>query len=252
MNKNISGKNKICFWIIGIISFILILGIAFFVYVQDFYHATDYAKECLVSVSGEYRVEQTSDNCIVFYPENDSDLGLGFVFYPGGKVEYTAYAPLLCQLSKRGITCFLLKVPCNLAILDTDAAKEIKANDYPDIDKWFIGGHSLGGLAASMYLSDSKEDYEGIILMGAYSTKDLSSLALSCLTIYGSQDQVMNKEQYLDCKGNYGSDYTEYVIDGGCHAYFGSYGPQNGDGSPNLSDKEQQEITADVIAEWIN
>ena len=46
--------------------------------------------------------------------------------------------------------------------------------------------------------------------------------------------------------------YTETIIDGGCHAGFGSYGAQKGDGTPIISAEEQQQQTADVLAAWIN
>ena len=46
--------------------------------------------------------------------------------------------------------------------------------------------------------------------------------------------------------------YTETIIDGGCHAGFGSYGAQKGDGTPIISAEEQQRQTADALAAWIN
>ena len=46
--------------------------------------------------------------------------------------------------------------------------------------------------------------------------------------------------------------YTETIIDGGCHAGFGSYGAQKGDGAPVISAEEQQQQTADALAAWIN
>ena len=45
--------------------------------------------------------------------------------------------------------------------------------------------------------------------------------------------------------------FTETIIDGGCHAGFGSYGTQKGDGAPVISAEEQQQ-TADALAAWIN
>lgn len=43
-----------------------------------------------------------------------------------------------------------------------------------------------------------------------------------------------------------------HIIDGGCHAGFGSYGAQKGDGAPVISAEEQQRQTADALAAWIN
>jgi len=41
------------------------------------------------------------------------------------------------------------------------------------------------------------------------------------------------------------------VIDGGCHAYFGMYGAQEGDGRPEISNEEQIALTVDTIAEMM-
>ena len=46
-------------------------------------------------------------------------------------------------------------------------------------------------------------------------------------------------------------NFTEVVIDGGCHAYFGMYGEQEGDGVATISNQEQIAKTADAISEFI-
>ena len=46
-------------------------------------------------------------------------------------------------------------------------------------------------------------------------------------------------------------DFRELVIDGGCHAGFGLYGPQEGDGVPAITAEEQIAITAGAIAEMV-
>ena len=53
-------------------------------------------------------------------------------------------------------------------------------------------------------------------------------------------------------KINLPQDTTETVIDGGCHAGFGSYGAQKGDGTTTISAEEQQRQTADALAAWMN
>jgi hypothetical protein len=84
-------------------------------------------------------------------------------------------------------------------------------------------------------------------LLGSYSTADLSDTDLAVLSVFGSEDKVMNREKYKDNKSNLPSDFTEFVIDGGCHAYFGMYGSQDGDGTPEITNKEQIRITVENI-----
>ena len=101
------------------------------------------------------------------------------------------------------------------------------------------------------YLSENTEDFEGLILLGSYSTANLSDTSLDALSIYGSEDKVLNYEKYNANKSNLPDDFTEVVIDGGCHAYFGMYGMQDGDGTPRITNKEQINQTVNRVAEFI-
>ena len=117
---------------------------------------------------------------------------------------------------------------------------------YPEVQRWYIGGHSLGGSMAAAYLEEHSEDYSGLVLLGSYSTADLSKTNLDVLSVYGSEDQVMNREKYAENKANLPESTTESIIEGGCHAYFGMYGPQSGDGIPTLTNEEQIDLTEDT------
>ena len=102
---------------------------------------------------------------------------------------------------------------------------------------------------AASYLGDNVDDYEGLILLGSYSTEDLSGIDLEVLSVFGSEDKVMNREKYEDNKSNLPDGFTEIIIDGGCHSYFSMYGAQDGDGIPTISNKQQIYLTAGHIVE---
>ena len=93
---------------------------------------------------------------------------------------------------------------------------------------------------------------DGLVLLAAYSTADLTDSGLRVYAAYGSEDGVLNREKYEADRVNLPQDTTETVIDGGCHAGFGSYGAQKGDGTPTISAEEQQRQTADALAAWMN
>ena len=183
----------------------------------------------------------------VFEPER---IEAGLIFYPGGLVDHAAYAPLMQALAERGILCLLTEMPLDLAVLDMNAADGLQAL-YPQVDRWLIGGHSLGGAMAASYAAKHADDYDGLVLLGAYSTADLSRTTLSVLSVYGSQDGVLNRKKYENCRDHYPERFEEIVIDGGNHAYFGDYGEQKGDGTAMISRKEQICITADAIASML-
>lgn len=90
----------------------------------------------------------------------------GFIFYPGGKVEHTAYAPLMKRLSDAGVLCVLTEMPFNLAALDMNAAEGI-VKAYPQVDRCHIGGHSLGGSLAASYAADHADELAGVVLLAA-------------------------------------------------------------------------------------
>lgn len=222
------------------------LGAGGAIYINDYYHADETALAVLASTETEEVIVSEKDGMAVFLPRGGSDTGM--IFYPGGKVEYSAYAPLLYRCAEMGITCVLIEMPGNLAALDINAADEILER-YTHVNHWYIAGHSHGGAMASYYLESHAEAYEGIILLGAYAAKPLQSERV--LSIYGSEDHVLSMEQYEANRKNLPADYTELVIDGGCHAYFGAYGAQDGDGIPTISAEAQWDITAQAIAEFV-
>lgn len=226
----------------SIVVVLLILLLACGIYLRDFYHADSEAIEVAAAASDvEYKT--LDDGSIVLEPEGAAK---GLIFYPGGKVEHTAYIPLMQACAEQDVLCFLVEMPFNLAVLDVNAADGIQ-EQYPEIDEWYIGGHSLGGSMAAAYLEERTDFYEGLILLGSYSTADLSDTDISVLSVFGSEDKVMDREKYDDNKSNLPDDFIEKIIDGGCHAYFGMYGKQEGDGQPSISCDEQISETAEAI-----
>lgn len=213
------------------------------IYLGDYYRADVEAIDAFAP-AGAVEMRTLKDGTVVFTPEEAS---AGFIFYPGGKVEYTAYIPLMKALASKGFLCVLVEMPFHLAVFNMNAADGIQ-KDYPQIESWYIGGHSLGGSMAASYLADHTDEYDGLVLLGAYSTADLSASGLEVLSVYGSEDKVMNRKKYEDNKSNLPSGFTEVVIDGGCHAYFGMYGAQDGDGTPSITNDEQVNLTSDAIA----
>ena len=246
MEKRNSGNKRWKIWLAVIGCIIAMLTGTCVIYVNDYYRADEDAKQALLSDEA-VKMEWIEDDVIAFVPE---DAIAGLIFYPGGKVEYTAYAPLLHGLAEEGVLCVLCRMPCNLAVLAPDAAEGLQEN-FLEIEKWYIGGHSLGGSMAAVHVAEHADEYSGLILLAAYSTKDLSSLGLHVLSVYGTEDGVLNMEKYTNNLTNLPSGRKECIIEAGCHAQFGSYGKQDGDGTPGISGEEQRQITIEAIMELI-
>ena len=242
-NNKLSKKYYV---LVGIISFILLSLIIFFVYVSDYYHA-DLDSISVISYSDDIKRDVLYDDTIVYSSDNSTT---GIIFYPGGKVEYLSYEPLLIECAKYGYLCAVVEMPFNLAVFDVDKADSV-INYYPNIENWYVGGHSLGGALAASYVSSNTSKVSGLILLGAYSTSDLSNTSLNVISIYGSEDKVLNMDKYNKYKSNLPKMYKEEIIAGGCHSYFGMYGEQSGDGKCLISNTEQISKTMDIISNYI-
>jgi hypothetical protein len=229
----------------AVLSIIIIFVGGIFIYASDYYRAEADALSC-IKYTDTVTVTQ-SDGAYIFSPDKAE---CGLIFYPGGKVEYSAYAPLLSELAKENILCILIEMPLNLAVLNVDAATEY-FDEFPEIDKWYIGGHSLGGSMAASYASENSDKLDGLILLASYSTADLKASGLDVISVYGSNDGVLNMEKYNEHRQNLPSSTVEKVIEGGCHAYFGSYGTQKNDGTPTVSRNEQINETVKIITDTI-
>lgn len=230
---------------LGVVAVLLLFGVCW-IYAVNYYHADDVAVAAM-SPAADVTVEQKG-NTIAIIPENAET---GLIFYPGGKVEYTAYAPLMRALADNGVLGVLVRMPLNLAVLDMNAANGIP-EQYPQIKDWYIGGHSLGGSMAASHAAKNDSAYDGLILLASYSTADLSTSDLSVISIYGSEDGVLNREKYAEYKRNLPSAFEEHIIEGGCHAGFGSYGPQDGDGVPTMTGEAQIAETVRLLAAFFN
>lgn len=230
--------------IVALLLAVVIIG--GFVYVKSGYDATEEAVAATAS-NENVTVTEEKNGDLVFMPENPI---AGMIFYPGAKVEYKAYAPLMQKFAQQRIACVLVEMPLNLAVLDKDAAKGIK-EQYPQIRDWYMAGHSLGGAMAASYTAAHADEYKGLILLAAYSEEDLSQTELQVISLYGSEDQVLDLEKYEECKLNLPETTYGLAIGGGCHAFFGDYGEQSGDGEPWIDREKQMDLTVEAVLKQI-
>lgn len=104
---------------------------------------------------------------------------------------------------------------------------------------------------AASYAASHADELDGRILLAAYPTENLTSSGLAVCSIYGSEDGVMNKEKYDVNRADLPDDVAEFINDGACYVGFGSYGPQDGDGTPAISGEEQIARATERIADIV-
>ncbi len=216
-----------------------VLGVAFLVFVNVHYPADAEARR-IIDEQGSVKVTETDEGYMIDGEGEDTAL----CFYPGAKVDAESYLPLMKRLAQKGVDCFLIKPPMRMAIFDMNAAERI-VGKY-NYETWLVSGHSMGGIAAASCAAGNSELIDGVVLLAAYPNGKISDDTL-LLSIYGSEDKLLDYAAYENAKQYFPENAYEVVIEGGNHAGFGNYGKQDGDGNASISSEEQQERTVEEI-----
>ena len=222
--------------LLGLLIVTVISALGFILWATNAAQPTETALQALISDS-QVTVTQYVD-FITFEPAAQRTT-TGFIFYPGGRVDYRAYAPVLRKIAGQGYFVAVVKVNLNLAFFDVNAADTVIAK-YPQIERWGIGGHSLGGVAAAVYTKDHPDTIRAIAFWASYPADDsLKYSNIVVVSVYGSKDGLSTGDKIEESRVLLPA-HTRYVfIEGGNHGPFGSYGIQAGDNDATISPEEQ-------------
>ncbi|MDB1922570.1 alpha/beta fold hydrolase [Clostridium tertium] len=239
--------NKKTKYILNIILSIIILTfLGFIIWTSNTYKPLN---ELFNTISvDEYSKEE---GFYVFYPKQNNK-NVGIVLYPGALVEPLSYSYYANELSKEGYLVAIANVNFNLSILDNNkASKFIKMKT--DIEKWYVGGHSMGGVSAAMFAENNQDIVKGVIFLASYpaSSSDLSDNDIEVLSIYAENDGLTTIDNIEESKENLPTEAVFKEIDGGNHAQFGVYGYQSGDNEPEISWEEQQKEMIKITLEFL-
>jgi hypothetical protein len=174
-----------------------------------------------------------------------------FLFYPGGHVDFRAYAPILHRIAEKGYLVVLVRVNLNLAFFDIEAGAPV-LNEFPQVTTWVTGGHSLGGVA-SAYFASNHPEVKGIVFWASYPADDrLKDSAIRMLSIYGTEDGGLDDGAKIEQYKAFQPADTEFVvIQGANHAQFADYGPQPGDNPATISPESQWQQTTDAVVQFL-
>ena len=234
---------------ISLTSLLVICGLGFtgfYIWSQQTYEATE-------EVNSYVNMDdiQTEENWFVFQPQEKTQNGI--ILYPGAKVEPEAYSYYAQGLADNGYMVIIPKVNLNFALLDINQA-DLIMEEFSTIENWYVGGHSLGGVAAASYAHGHTDDVDGLLLLGSYpsDSSDFSETDLPILSLYAEFDGLTTTDKIADTKHLLSSEAILYEVKGGNHAQFGMYGTQEGDGKATISPKEQQDEIIKETVNWIN
>lgn len=236
-------------WITLILLLVLVIAVAGFSFWA--LNIPDPMPEALAALESDDNVTVTADDGDWYwFTPAEAPPTTALIFYPGGKVDYRAYAPMAHAIATEGYAVAIPRVRLNLAILEIGAADPIIAA-YPNIENWVFGGHSLGGSTAAFYADSTPDNVAGLFFVGSYPSMDLSASGIPALSVYGTLDGLATVEDIDASRASLPDDADFIEIEGGNHAQFGWYGDQSGDNSATVSRDEQQAQTVDAVVAFL-
>jgi hypothetical protein len=208
--------------------------------------------EALAALESDSQVTVTTEHLLVFQP-TQSPPTTGFIIYPGGRVDPRAYAPLAHKIAAQGYLVVIVPMPLNLAVFGLGRASSV-IEAYPNIEKWVIGGHSLGGSMAASYAYNHTDQVDGLVLWASYpaSSNDLSNSTIKTTSISASLDGLSTPDKIEASHILLPADTAWVEIKGGNHAQFGWYGDQPGDNPATISRTDQQAQVVQSTLDLLN
>ncbi|MBN2106115.1 MAG: alpha/beta hydrolase [Deltaproteobacteria bacterium] len=158
----------------------------------------------------------------VFLPDRSkAQQGKGLILYPGGLIDARAYAPLMQALAAEGYLAITVAMPLDLAVFGYKRAAAV-LKQFPEIEKWALGGHSLGGVMACRYVRSSPAKIFGLILLASYPSSRfrVDNMNLKALSIFGTSDGLTKLSDIEESKQHLPVDTQFSEIQGGNHSQF--------------------------------
>ena len=207
--------------------------------------------EALAATQSGAQVEIRQGPWLTFVP-----VGLrvqtGLILYPGGRVDYRAYAPTARAIARDGFMVVIVPMPLNLAVLSPNRAEDVM-RAFSEVESWAVGGHSLGGAMAARFAYLNPARVQGLVLWAAYPAGDnsLKERTLSVTSVYGTRDGLASTEKIEASRDLLPSSTRWVPIEGGNHAQFGWYGPQSGDNPATINRQAQQDAIVAATVELL-
>ena len=211
----------------------------------------------LAAMRSDASVEVTeSATRIVLTPAAGTASEVGVFFQPGARVDARAYAAVLRPLAEAGHHVVIAKQPLGIAFLALPAFDAARSAQ-PEVQRWVVGGHSLGGTVAAIQADGADADRSapavGLLLYASYPAEDVrGSLTAAVESVSGTRDGLATPAKIAASRADLPADSTFTVIDGASHAQFGAYGAQPGDGIPTISDEQARSLITGASLRFVD
>ncbi|MGL4339565.1 MAG: alpha/beta hydrolase [Rhodoglobus sp.] len=239
-----------------ILTVVLVLGVVAFLFYTSMVMQGE--RGAALKAWNNPAIQITSTDYSIVMTPRDLPSGSGLVFIPGAKVDPYAYLYKLSGIVEfHGITVVITKPTLNLAFFDQRSLAFFHS-DAPEVTRWFVGGHSLGGVRACQLAgektseeSDTQADIAGVVLFASYCANDLSGSDRAVLSLGASADRLSTPEKIRDASVLLPTTTRFVEIEGMNHSGFGDYGTQPGDGTSSLSSTQQRDLITRYLASFL-
>ncbi|MCD8148576.1 MAG: alpha/beta hydrolase [Clostridiales bacterium] len=178
------------------------------------------------------------------------DKKAGFLIFTGAQTDEPAYAYIAYLLHRETYPVVIPKQPFQMSVFGTKHGMEIM-DSHPEIEKWILVGHSLGGVPVSRIAAARPDRVIGTAFLATYASIDLSGLDISAIRIVAENDGIMNNDRMSNFNHNLPEDSATVVIKGANHQGFAAYDSlSNLDGKATISWQEQNELSVRYILEF--
>lgn len=219
-----------------------VLGIGGMYIATDIRRATP-APDALAAINSGKDVAVSNDKWLVFRPTG-GEIRAGVIFYPGANCDIRGYAPVLRRIAAAGYLVADVPMPFDFAIFAPDRGLEAQA-DFPEIRRWIIVGHSMGGAMAAQFAHANPGAVQGVILWDSYppAYADLSAGRLPVWNIHRARAGGQPPAKFIAQKHLFPAASRWVPIVGGNHMQFGSFigGAYQEEWSATISGDEQHE-----------
>ncbi len=179
--------------------------------------------------------------------------------YPGAYVDLRSYAPAAHEIARDGFLTVIVKMIDDLAIGESAERATRIISDFPQIEKWAIGGHSMGAFGACGYTKNHPDAIDGVVLWAGYpsSVASINDKIVKAVSIYGTYDGLCTLDEIESSKQDL-PPYTRWVpIAGGNHTQFGWYDTtpdpvQPGDNTAGITRQEQLDLIVQATGDFLN
>ncbi len=199
----------------------------------------DASPTALAAARSDADVQVQYDRFLVLRPRRSPER-MGVIFYPGAYVEIRGYLPTLRPIAAAGYRVVLVPMPLELAIYGVDRASDVIAAN-PDITRWVLIGHSVGGAMTGAYARLHPGALRGIVIWDSYPAFSLHDFPRPVWHVHRATPDGEPPPAFAAHRDAFPQGSTWVPIPGGIHMYFGAFvgGGYNEDWAPTIDREEQ-------------